>query len=139
MRRGRFPKCLNRGVICKMSMGSFRQATRWIVLIGGVLLGLLYLNGAAGSWWVSWGPPNEYPKAWEQQAIVQFGLAVVCFVTGPTLFVFLKDKRSKLVYVWLIVVLLCLGYPEAREWMDIDKCLNAGGAWRNSHFDCRFQ
>lgn len=100
-------------------MGSFRQAARWIVLIGGVLLGLLYLNGAAGSWWISWGPPNEYPKVWEQRAIVQFGLAVVCFVTGPMLFVFLKDvfafKRSKLKYAWLLIVVVSFGYPKARE------------------------
>lgn len=124
-------------------MGSFRQTARWIVLIGGVLLGLLYLNGAAGSWWISWGPPNEYPKAWEQRAIVQLGLAVVCFVTGPMLFVFLKDvsafKRSKLKYAWLVIVLVSLSYPKAREWLAIDKCLDAGGAWRSSHFDCRFE
>ncbi|MCK9531622.1 MAG: hypothetical protein M0R77_13830, partial [Gammaproteobacteria bacterium] len=42
-------------VIRKKTMGSLRQAARWIVLVGGVLLGLLYLNGAAGNWWISWG------------------------------------------------------------------------------------
>ena len=124
-------------------MGSLRQAARWIVLVGGVLLGLLYLNGAAGNWWISWGPPNEYAKVWEQRAIIQLGLAVVCFVTGATLFVLLKDvsafKRSGLKYAWLVIVLLTLGYPKAREWLEIDKCLDAGGAWRSSHFDCRFE
>ncbi len=48
-----------------------------------------------------------------------------------------KWKVSKFKYVWLLILLLALGYPKVREWMLIDKCRDSGGVWNSQYFDCR--
>jgi len=114
---------------------------KWILLLGFIGGALLYANSSFYSAWVSGGPPNDYPHAWAQRAIIHFGYAIALFSTGIMAFVALgrnfKFKASKLKYVWIIVLLLSLGYPECREFVLIDKCLDSGGAWDESHFECR--
>ena len=121
-------------------MNKVRDIVRWALLVTCIVFGLLYLNGAFGSWWASWGPPTEYPEAWEQQAVKRLCIAVALLFTGPMVFVTLKNgykfKKSIYIYVWFVVVILSLSYPSVREFVLIDKCLDSGGAWSEEHFEC---
>jgi hypothetical protein len=46
-------------------------------------------------------------------------------------------KRTKLKYVWALLVALSISYPSVREWLLIDKCLDNGGSWDAIHFTCK--
>ena len=120
---------------------TIKQIFRWVLFLGCVAMGFLYLNGAAGSWWVSWGPPTDYPKAWEQQAVTRFCISIVFLFTAPMVFMVLKQgfnfKRSVYKYVWLFVVVVSASYPQLREFMKIDACLDSGGTWNEKYFECR--
>ncbi len=120
-----------------MSMNSIR----WAFLLGLIASGLLYLNSAAYSAWVAGGPPNDYPHAWEQRALVHFGISISLMASGVMAFISFKSdfkwKASQYKYVWLLILLLGLGYPKTREWILTDKCLDSGGTWSSQHFDCK--
>jgi hypothetical protein len=47
---------------------------------GLIFVGLVYLNGAFFSAWMSGGPPNPYRLAWERRAIGQLVFSVAAFV-----------------------------------------------------------
>ena len=115
---------------------------RWVLLITFVGLGLLYLNSAAASAWVSGGPPNEYPHAWAQRSLIHFCYSVALIASGIMAFVALGKSfsfsASKMEYVWLIILLVSLAYPHLREFALVDKCLDSGGAWDKPHFECRY-
>lgn len=121
-------------------MHILRQTARWVLLIACIAFGLLYLNGAAASWWMSWGPPNERPLYSLHAAIHKLGVSAALFCSGPMLFLGLKKgfslARSRYKYFWIVVMILALGYPRLREWALIDACLDSGGAWDASHFEC---
>ncbi len=118
-----------------------RNVIRWVLLLGLIALGLLYLNSAAFSAWVAGGPSNDYPHAWAQRALVHFGISISLIASGVMAFIAIKSefkwKVSKFKYVWLLILLLALGYPKVREWMLIDKCRDSGGVWNSQYFDCR--
>ena len=107
--------------------------------VGSVFF-LLYLNGAFSSWWLSWGPPSEVPKIWAHFALVRLGIALAIGITSIMLFVALgknfQFRKSKLKFAWLCIVALGLGYPQASEFIRIDSCLDSGGSWKDSHFEC---
>jgi len=118
-----------------------RQIIRWFLTLGFIALGLLYLNSAFFSTWAAGGPPTKYPHAWAQRALQHFGFSISLIATGIMAFIGLKKnynlKKSKYKYVWLVLLLLSLGYPKAREWLLIDKCLDSGGAWNYEYFECQ--
>ncbi len=122
---------------------SLTNTFRWVLLILFTIVGLLYLNGAAYSSWVSWGPPNDYPNAWEQNALVQLGYSITLLSTGILFFKALKKKfefkLSKYVYFWLVIVVLSLSYPQVREFLLIDNCLDSGGKWSVEYFECHYK
>lgn len=113
---------------------------RWLALITCIVFGLLYLNGAASSWWLSWGPPTDYPKVWEHRSIVRLGYSLSLLFTGIMLFIALKEnynfRQSLFKYIWLVVVLVSLFFPSVREFMLIDSCLDSGNKWSEIHFEC---
>lgn len=106
-------------------------------------LGLLYLNSAAYSAWVSGGPPNDYSHAWAQRALVHFCFSISFLFSGPMAFAALKKdfsfKASKYKYLWAVVVAFSLIYPHAREFFLIDSCLDGGGNWVKAHFECKYE
>ena len=121
-------------------MKNTKNLLRWLALIIFIVFGLLYLNGAASSWWLSWGPPNDYPKAWEQESLRRLGFSLTCLFTGPMLFIAFKEnfnfKASKYKYIWLLVVILSLTFPHIREFVLTDSCLDSGGEWSEKYFEC---
>ena len=120
---------------------NIRQTVRWFLFLGCIVMGLLYLNGAAGSWWVSWGPPSDYPKAWEQQAVTRVCISSIFLFSAPMAFIALKKgfnlKRSKFKYVWLFAIVISASYPNLREFIKVDSCLDSGGIWSEEYFECR--
>lgn len=126
-------------VIRKMEL--LKNIIRWVLLLGLIAMGLLYLNSTAYSLWAAGGPPTEVPHAWLNRALVHFGFSVAFIFTGIMCFKALKNgfylKKSKLLKYWLITLLIVLGYPQLREFYLVDKCLDSGGAWSKRHFECK--
>ena len=121
-------------------MGKAKNILRWLLLIFCIIFGLLYLNGAAASWWVSWGPPTDYPKAWEQNALIKLSYSLLLLFTGPMIFVGLNNnyniKESKYKFIWLVVIIVSLSYPNVREFILKNKCIDSNGQWSEKHFVC---
>lgn len=117
-----------------------RNIIRWCLTVSLIVLALLYLNSTGASFWAAGGPPTKYPRAWEQRGISHFCYSIASMVTAVMLYIGLKNnynwKKSKLKYIWVILLLLSLGYPKARESMLIDKCLDSGGKWNYEYFEC---
>jgi hypothetical protein len=117
------------------------KVARYLVFAGFMLLGLWFLNHAAYSSWASWGPPTKYPKAWEHRALVSLCISIVFFSSAIMALIGLRKafdwKKTKLKYVWVILVIFGLSYPHVREWLLIDKCLDNGGSWDAIHFTCK--
>ena len=120
-----------------------RNIAKWLALIVCIVFGLLYLNGAASSWWLSWGPPTDYPKLWEHQSIKRLGYSLTLIATGFMLFIALKEnfkfKESIFKYIWLLVISVSLLYPSVREFVLIDGCLDSGGKWSGKYFVCNYK
>lgn len=114
---------------------------RWGVLGVSVVGGLILLNSAFYCAWVSSGPPTDYPKAWEQQSYLHFGYSGALIATGIMCFVGLREKfkwkKSITFYLWMLFVIYCLAGPWVRKQILIDKCLDSGGKWDESHFSCK--
>ncbi len=108
-----------------------------------IVFGLLYLNGAAYSWWASWGPPTEYPELFQHQAITRFGLSVALFATAPLLFIVFKNRfnlaASKYKYWWLVILVIALGGSYLRVLLLQDSCLDSGGSWQVSKLRCQHE
>lgn len=103
-----------------------------------VILGLWMLNHSVFSFWVSGGPPNNYPEVWYQQGIISGWRAIALFAIG----IFVQFQQKVLLNSWVVkvVVLLVasgLAYPSVREFWLIDACLDSGGAWAEEYFQCQ--
>ena len=124
-------------------MEVIRQIGKWLAPVICLALGLLYLNGAAGSWWVSWGPPTDFPESWEQRAILQLGYATALFATAPMLFITFKHrfnlKAYSYKYWWLAIIIISLSYPHARVFVLADRCLDSGGKWQATYIRCQYE
>jgi hypothetical protein len=110
------------------------------VLFSIVFLGvaLFYLNHSAYSFWLSSGPPNDYPKVWYNQGIISGWYAIVLICAGIFFqFRWAKLKSSRFAK-FIAVALLCgLAYSHSRQYFLIDTCLDFGGAWDYEHFECK--
>ena len=109
-----------------------------VCLIG---LSLLYLNSTAYSLWAAGGPPTEVPNAWLHRALVNFGYSISLFAGAILAFKVLKTgfsiNKSKSVYIWLLIIASALVYPQAKEYLLIDSCLDSGGKWSEQYFECQ--
>lgn len=118
-----------------------REIFRWLLFAVLLLLGLVYLNSAFYSAWVSSGPPNDYPQAWAHRAVVHLGYSGALLATAIMVPFFLKTgfawKKSKLKYLWIVILLYCFLAPVTRKWLLVDKCLDSGGQWDDVHFTCK--
>jgi hypothetical protein len=120
-------------------MEVFRNTIRWLLLITCIVVGLFFLNSAAYASWVSWGPPNEYPLSWEQAAIVRLVFALAAFSVGSIFFITLRKGFSfkhpnVKFYFFIVAVVITIAYPQAREFILIDSCLDSGGSWQSDYF-----
>lgn len=121
-------------------MKKIRPAIKWGVLIGLILLGLMYLKDAFIFTLLSSATTCADPLVWRHRSIVYLGYGLACISTSIMLFVILKDevsfKNYKIILVWLAFLLACLIYPEFKEWLEIDRCLDSGGKWSAEYFEC---
>ena len=103
-----------------------------------VCAGLLVLNHAMFSFWVSGGPPNDYPQIWYQRGIVMGWRALLLIALGVLIqFSFSTLKKSWFVRGLLVVLILGNAYPYLREFILIDRCLDSGGSWSKEYFECK--
>jgi hypothetical protein len=125
----------------RRKIGSERILLRWSLLLLSLVGSLYLLNVALFCAWASGGPPTEYPKAWLQRSYTFFGFSGALIATGIMGFIGLKStfnwKRSVLFYIWVPFITYCLVGPNLREYILVDKCLDSGGMWDKSHFECR--
>ncbi len=121
-------------------MKAFREISRWVLLLGFAAMGLLYLNSTMASLWAAGGPPTAVPNAWLHRALVHFGFSVSLLATGVCIFRTLKSgyifKGSKTWKVWLLTVVVALGWPPFNKFLEIDSCLDLGGRWIYTHHEC---
>jgi|GEM_PF-4479792 len=119
-------------------MKIWERILRIVLTVLFVALGLWLLNHSIFSFWVSGGPPNNYPEIWYQQGIISGWRAIALLTLGVMvqfrLNVVLKSWGARVV---VLLVLLGLTYPSAREFLLIDACLDEGGAWSKEYFKCQ--
>jgi hypothetical protein len=118
-----------------------RNIVRWFLFLGILALALLYLNSALFSSWVAGGPPNKNPQAWEVRALRHLGFSISLLATGVMFLIGLKTnynwRKSKYKYIWVLILVVCLGYPKAIELLLINRCISSGGQWNAEYFECR--
>jgi hypothetical protein len=121
-----------------VQLSSIQRAASWIILAGFVLLGLLYLNGAIFSAWVSGGPPNQYPLGWERRAMGQLSFSLASFVLAIGSYKLIASlpvwRRLPMVLVLLGIALLVA--PYIGRFVLQDKCLDNGGQWSKLTLEC---
>lgn len=125
----------------KCATGNNRSILRWSLLLVSLAGSLYLLNIALFCAWASGGPPTDYPKAWLQRSYTFFGFSAALMASGIMGFIGLRStfnwKRSALFYIWIPFLAYCLAGPKIREYVLVDKCLDSGGMWDKSHFECR--
>jgi hypothetical protein len=119
---------------------SARSIARWTVLFLGIGLALVYLNSAAYSWWASWGPPTNIPDAWRHRAFAHFCLAMTAISFAFALFRTLGPslRADRVVWISLAVGAAFWAGPSAAGFIEVDRCLDAGGCWNRGAFRCEF-
>ncbi|KJV06309.1 hypothetical protein VZ94_12315 [Methylocucumis oryzae] len=95
------------------------------------------LNYSLYCFWISGGPPNDYPEAWYQQGIISGWYSITLLVSAIFAQFTLKQiKKSIFAKMVIVLVLLGLCYPYVRQYLLIDNCLDSGGSWSSKYFKC---
>jgi len=121
-----------------MSRARIQTVVSWVVAIGFVALGLLYLNAALFSAWMSGGPPNPYPLAWKHLALGQFSTALASFIlaAGSYKLVAALPAWRRLPLAFVLAGLLLSLAPYLARFLLQDQCLDRGGSWSNITLEC---
>lgn len=111
---------------------------RWIILLASIVAAAVYLNSAAFSAWVAGGPPNPYPEAWGQRALVHLCMAGTILLAGIAVFRVVGSFPSlgRTTILLFILALLIFGVPYVREFLQSDACLDSGGRWNSGTYQC---
>lgn len=100
--------------------------------------GLFFLNHSFYSFWLSDGPPNDFPKAWYNQGIISGWRALAFIGVGIFCqFPWAKLKSSRAAKLVGIALLFGLAYSYSRQYFLVDACLDNGWAWDYAHFECQ--
>lgn len=112
-------------------MRALGEVLRWTLLIGGIVWGLLQLNGALFAAWVSGGPPNPNPEAWLFVAGNRLCWAAASFLAAGGLFLLLRrgHRPRRYAFVALVLAGLLAVFPRVREFVVSDACIDSGGRW----------
>ena len=124
-----------------MTPSLVQRCASWIVCIGFVVLGLLYLNGAIFSAWVAGGPPNSNSLGWERRALGELSFSLAAFVLAIgsyKLVTGLPVWRRNPVFVVAAGVALAFA-PYVGRFIFQDQCLDMGGRWRNLELVCQMK
>lgn len=112
-------------------MEVLRNLIKRAVLLGFIVFGLFYLNSTFFNLWLASGPPTDVPNAWLHRALVHFGFSLALFATAIFGYKSLNKgfsfKKSKALYIWLVIVLLSIVVPPIKKSIQIDRCLDTGG------------
>jgi hypothetical protein len=115
-----------------------RGFLKWVALLALIGIGLLYLNGAAFSAWMSGGPPNPHPVGWGRRAIGQLCFSLSAFVaaSGGFLFIGKLPSLSKAGLSLLIAAVALAAAPYVGRAVVAASCVDNGGQWRNLTLEC---
>jgi hypothetical protein len=119
-------------------MWLMKNVARWIVLVSAIVVAAFYLNSAAFSAWVSGGPPNDYPEAWAQRALIQLCFSIAVLLGGMVAFRLISSfpKVGRTTFVLGTLALIVVGLPYGREFLDTDRCVDRGGRWNGLSYRC---
>jgi hypothetical protein len=121
-----------------MSRHRVQGTASWVLMLGFMVLGLMYLNGAFFSAWVAGGPPNSHPLGWERRALGQLAFSLASFTLAVGSFKLVRElpvrKRSSFALVLAGIVLAVSPYVDRLVLQD--KCLDQGGQWSNLTLEC---
>lgn len=119
-------------------MSKATSIVRWVALLGMISPGLIYLNSALCRAWIAGGQPNSNPEDWLFSSFNYLCVAAAFVVGG--IGVFLLIGRIPSLHkgsVVLLVIAAVFGItPFVREFVAIDRCLDAGGQWTKSESRC---
>jgi hypothetical protein len=119
-------------------MSKAKSIAQWTALLVMIALGIFYLNSALYRVWIAGGPPNSNPEGWLFSASNYFCAAVAFIVAGVG--AFLLIGRIPLLHkgsVVLLVIAVAFGITSfVREFVAIDRCLDASGQWSKSELRC---
>ena len=121
-----------------MSHARVQRVVSWTVSIGFVALGLLYLNAALFSAWMSGGPPNPHPLGWGRLALGQLSTSLASFIlaVGSYQLVVSLPAWRRMPFALVLTGLLLSLAPYVGRFVLQDKCLDQGGRWSNITLEC---
>jgi hypothetical protein len=110
----------------------------WLTLVVALVWALLLLNSAMFSAWMSGGPPNPFPEAWATRSKWQLAWSASVAVGGLAVFRVVRGGRMRhgLTVALVLAAALLGSYPSANEFLQIDRCLDAGGRWDYGRLRC---
>jgi hypothetical protein len=119
-------------------MRALNLVCRWLLLLAGIGMFLLYLNGAAYRAWLSGGPPTSNPEGWLFSAwnFLSWSLAFLSAGMGAFFVLGKWPRRSTFGLSWLVLTLVLWAVPHIREFLASDACLDAGGRWDARKLRC---
>ena len=115
-----------------------RAVLKWAALLALIGVGLLYLNGAAFSAWMSGGPPNPHPVGWGRRALGQLCFSLSAFVAASGSFVLIGKlpSLSKAGISLLIAAVALAAAPYVGRVVVAASCVDNGGQWSNLTLEC---
>jgi hypothetical protein len=121
-----------------MQPSRLQRVASWVVSLGLIALGLLYLNGAFFSAWMSGGPPSPYPIGWERRALGQLSFSLASFIlaVGSYKLVVSLPAWRRLPIALIFAGLAMLLAPYVGRFVLQDQCLDRGGQWSNLTLEC---
>jgi len=121
-----------------MPRARVQRIISWVVSIGFIALGLLYLNAALFSAWMSAGPPNPHPAGWGRLALGQLGTSLPSFIlaVGSYKLVASLPAWRRLPLALVLTGLFLSLAPYIGRFVLQDQCLDRGGSWRNITLAC---
>jgi hypothetical protein len=121
-----------------MDRSRLQRFASWVVSVGFVAFGLLYLNGALFSAWMSGGPPSPYPLGWERRTLGQLSFSVASFILAFGSFKLVASLPAwrRLPLAFVVVGFVLLLAPYIGRFVLQDRCLDRGGQWSNFTLEC---
>jgi len=117
---------------------------RWLTAAALIVYAFLALNYTLFSIMATVAPPtNEYHEAWafEVYAWTGYSAALLCAAALAAInlrpnFPYLKSKWNVL---FVVIALIAIAWPRAHHFLEVDRCLDAGGSWNDTSQRCARQ
>lgn len=77
--------------------------------------------------------PDENVVGWKERALRHLLWAIAFLVLAISL---KRNSSASLIVILLASAIISFAYPEARELLYIDKCLDSGGRWNYDKYLC---